>query len=104
MLTMRPMAKFGSPKRARTCAADGESVTIVVMLRPAAAVICERHGPFAAPAWSHVAWFVPQKQVVVSPDMLQPVGRTQTETALHSVWPVASVMPQQPSVDGLKFA
>src|SRR5215831_4781458 len=28
----------------------------------------------------------------------------QTETAVQSVLPVASVMPQQPSVDGLKFA
>src|SRR5262249_7746075 len=104
MLMMRPRAKFGSPKRARTCAAVGESVVPVAMLRPAAAVICATQGPLAAPAWSQVPALVPQKQFVVSPALLQAPPRMQTDTASQSGRPTASVMPQQPSVDGLKFA
>ena len=58
----------------------------------------------ARPAVSQVAWLVPQKQVVTSPDRLQFPERMQAEAVWHSARPVASVMPQQPSVAGFRFA
>src|SRR4051812_11566079 len=74
------------------------------MLRPAAAVIAAMQGPLAIPVRSQSAWWVPQKQVVVSPPMLHvPFVRTQAETAWHRLKPVGSVAArgQQPSVAGL---
>jgi len=42
------------------CPGLGVSVVRVSMLRPAAAAICETHGPSALPAMSQSAWCLPQ--------------------------------------------